>query len=69
MISTGAAPGYIAIRLAKLIGARTMFLDSIANANELSLSAHLVKRHADRLITQWPGVAAKTGADFHGSVL
>lgn len=69
VISTGAAPGYLAIRFAKLIGARTMFIDSIANANELSLSAHLAKRHADRLVTQWPSVAEKTGANFIGSVL
>ncbi|WP_146348416.1 UDP-N-acetylglucosamine--LPS N-acetylglucosamine transferase [Falsiphaeobacter marinintestinus] len=69
VISTGAAPGYLAIRMAKLIGARTMFIDSIANANELSLSAHLAKRHADKLVTQWPSVAEKTGANFIGSVL
>ena len=55
--------------VARLIGARTMFIDSIANANELSLSAHLAKRHADRLVTQWPSVAEKTGANFIGSVL
>ena len=35
VVSTGAAPGYLAIRLARLQGARTLFLDSIANAEEL----------------------------------
>lgn len=69
IVSTGAAQGYLAIRIGKLIGARTMFIDSIANANELSLSAHMVKRHTDRLVTQWPSVAEKTGAVYHGSVL
>ncbi len=69
IVSTGAAPGYLAIRMGKLLGARTMFIDSIANANELSLSAHMVKRHADRLVTQWPSVAEKSGAVFRGSVL
>jgi len=69
VISTGAAPGYFAIRAGKVIGARSMFIDSIANANELSLSARLARRHADQLVTQWPAVAEKTGARFLGSVL
>lgn len=69
IVTTGAAPGYLAIRIGSLIGARTMFIDSIANANELSLSANMVKGHADRLVTQWPNVAEETGALYHGSVL
>lgn len=68
VVTTGAAPGYLAIRIAKLFGARTMFIDSVANAEELSLSARLAQDHADRLLTQWPAVAAKTGADYAGSV-
>src|SRR3954453_21539602 len=31
VITTGAAPGYVALRLAKLRGCRTVWLDSIAN--------------------------------------
>lgn len=69
VVTTGAAPGYLAIRFAGLFGARSMFIDSVANGNELSLSAHLARRHADRLVTQWPEVAAKTDATYHGSVL
>ena len=59
IITTGAAPGYLAIRIGKLIGARAMFIDSIANASELSLSGRLARRHADRMLTQWPDVALK----------
>ena len=69
IVSTGAAPGYLAIRLGKLLGARGMFIDSIANASELSMSGRMVRRHADRMLTQWPDVARQTGADFHGSVI
>ena len=47
IVTTGAAPGYIAIRLGRILGARTVFLDSMANAEKLSLSAHLAERHAD----------------------
>lgn len=69
IISTGAAPGYIAIRVGKLIGAKTMWLDSIANAEELSLSGQKVGKHADRWLTQWPHLADEEGPEFHGSVL
>jgi len=69
VISTGAAGGYLAIRFARLIGARTMFIDSIANARELSVSARLAKGVATRVLSQWPDVAAANGTDFAGAVL
>ncbi|MEO9573508.1 MAG: UDP-N-acetylglucosamine--LPS N-acetylglucosamine transferase [Tateyamaria sp.] len=69
VVSTGAAGGFLAIRMARLIGARTMFIDSIANARELSISARLSIGVADRVLSQWPGVAALTGAEYRGAVI
>ncbi len=69
VLSTGAAGGFLAIRMARLIGARTMFIDSIANARELSISARLSLGVADRVLSQWPGVAALTGAEYRGAVI
>ena len=69
VISTGAAPGYLAIRIGRLFGARTMWIDSIANAEELSLSGRKILRHADRCLTQWPHLAAPDGPEFSGAVL
>jgi UDP-N-acetylglucosamine:LPS N-acetylglucosamine transferase len=69
VVSTGAAGGFLAIRLARLTGARTMFIDSIANARELSISARLALGVADRVLSQWPGVASLTGAEYHGAVI
>jgi UDP-N-acetylglucosamine:LPS N-acetylglucosamine transferase len=69
VISTGAAPGYIALRLAKLIGARTIWIDSIANANTLSTSGERVGRYADLWLTQWPHLARHEGPHFVGAVL
>lgn len=69
VISTGAAGGFLAIRLARLVGARTMFIDSIANARELSISGRLALDVADRVLSQWPGVAERTGAEYRGAVI
>jgi UDP-N-acetylglucosamine:LPS N-acetylglucosamine transferase len=69
VISTGAAPGYIAVRLAKLLGARTAWIDSIANVEQLSLSGQMVGAHADLWLTQWSHLARPDGPQFRGSVL
>lgn len=69
VVSTGAAPGYFAIRLGKLLGARTVWLDSIANVEEMSMTGMLVKDHATLWLTQWPHLASETGPACHGSVL
>ena len=69
IVSTGASCGYVAIRIGRLFGARTLFIDSIANAEQLSLSAHLACRHANLMLTQWPHLASPDGAEYKGSVL
>lgn len=69
VVSTGAAGGVLAIRLARLMGARTMFIDSIANARGLSISARLSLGVADRVLSQWPEVAELTGAEYRGAVI
>ena len=69
VISTGAAPGYFALRIGKWLGARTIWLDSLANVDELSLSGRRVQRYADLWLTQWPHLARPGGPHFIGGVL
>ena len=69
VVTTGASCGYVAIRLARVLGARTMFIDSIANAEKLSLSAQLAQRHANLTLTQWPHLESPEGPQYHGSVI
>jgi UDP-N-acetylglucosamine:LPS N-acetylglucosamine transferase len=69
VISTGAAPGYFGIFLGRFIGARTIWLDSVANAEVLSLAGRKVGPHADLWLTQWQHLAKQGGPLFHGSVL
>lgn len=61
VISTGAAPGFFALRIGKLLGARTIWVDSIANVDELSLSGRRVGPHADLWLTQWEHLAIGDG--------
>lgn len=69
VISTGAAPGYFAIRIGKLLGARTIWVDSIANGEELSLSGKKAGPHAALWLTQWAHLAQPDGPHYRGSVL
>ncbi len=69
VISTGAAPGYLAIRLGRLMRARTIWLDSIANVEEMSLAGRLVGRYANLWLTQWAHLARPEGPQFRGSVM
>lgn len=69
VISTGAAPGFFAIRLGRLLGARTCWIDSIANVEQISMTGELVRPHADLWLTQWPHLAREGGPRFAGAVL
>jgi UDP-N-acetylglucosamine:LPS N-acetylglucosamine transferase len=69
IVSTGAAPGYVAIRLGKLLGCRTTWIDSIANAERSSMAGDLAGKHADLWLTQWPHLAREGGPHYRGSIL
>ena len=69
ILTTGASAGYFAIRAGKLIGARTCWLDSIANGEELSLSGERAGPHADLFLTQWPELQNGDKPRYSGSVL
>ena len=68
VVSTGAAPGYMALRMAALLGARTVWVDSVANVEELSLSGRMASTKADLCLTQWPHLADGR-VSYQGSVL
>jgi len=66
VITTGAAPGYFALRLGAMMGCRTVWLDSIANAEELSMAGQKAGKHAGLWLTQWEHLATQDGADGKG---
>lgn len=69
VVSTGAAPGYLALRFGRMLGARTIWLDSIANVEELSMSGRRIGYYVDLWLTQWPHLARPEGPHYTGSVL
>lgn len=69
VVSTGAAPGFFAIVFGKLFGARTIWIDSIANVEKMSVSGQKVRRFADVWLTQWPHLETPDGPYFQGAVV
>ena len=68
IVTTGALPPLAALLVGRLTGARTLWIDSIANCEQLSTSGRLAGRLAHRTVTQWPELAAAP-TPFWGSVL
>ena len=69
VLSTGAAPGFFGILFGKLLGARTLWLDSLANIEQVSLSGRLARPFSDLWLTQWPHLARPEGPQYVGAVL
>lgn len=69
VITTGAAPGFAAVVLSRLFGAKTIWVDSIANSEELSNSGKQAGRFAHVWLTQWEHLAKPQGPQFWGGVL
>ena len=69
VITTGAAPGCFAVIFGRLSGARTIWVDSIANVERMSLSGRLVRPFTGLWLTQWPELAeGKDAPSYAGAV-
>lgn len=69
VLSTGAAPGVVAVMLAKYMGIKTIWVDSIANVQKLSRSGNMVKHKVDTFLTQWEHLSDGKHIQHQGSVL
>ena len=69
ILSTGAAPGFFCIFFGRLIGARTLWIDSVANAERLSLSGRMASKIAHECLTQWEHLANEPAPKYRGAVL
>lgn len=69
IVTTGSGPGMLALRIGKLFGAKTIWIDSIANVEEMSLSGLTACKYSDLWLTQWPHLEKPEGPKYLGSVL
>ncbi len=69
VISTGAAPGLICLLLGRVVFAKTIWVDSVANAERLSLSGRIAQRFSHVCLTQWRHLARPGGPHYAGAVL
>lgn len=70
VVTTGSFPGLVCLVLAKtLVRSKTIWIDSIANCEQLSTSGSRASRFADIYLTQWPHLAGDKGPQFWGAVL
>ncbi|MCS6858644.1 MAG: hypothetical protein NZM37_13080 [Sandaracinaceae bacterium] len=69
VLSTGALPGWFGIVFGKIMGAKTIWLDSLANAERLSMAGAWARPFADLWLTQSPSVARPSGPHYFGTVI
>ncbi len=69
VISTGALPGLACLLVGRLFGARTIWIDSVANSERISFSGWCARPFTSYWVTQWQHLATSHGAKFLGSLL
>ena len=69
IVTTGSAPGLMALAVGKLFRKKTVWIDSIANVNQLSGSGQKAKHFADLYLTQWEELSSPDGPQYKGAVL
>lgn len=71
VISTGAEIALPALTLSKLVGAKTVFVESISRSRDLSLTGKLLLGKVDHFLVQWPELKSKYGneVEYRGRLL
>jgi hypothetical protein len=69
VVITGAAPGFFCILAGRLVGARTLWIDSVANGEQLSTGDKLARAFANNCWTQWEHLARGKSLRYRGALL
>lgn len=70
VITTGSAPALVAMMLAKVfLHSKTIWIDSLANLEQMSSSGQKARSFADIWLTQWPHLSNPDGPAYWGTVL
>lgn len=59
IITTGAAPGLLTIFIGRLLGVKTIWVDSVANVRTMSACGRMACKFSDLVYTQWPDLATE----------
>ncbi|USD67037.1 UDP-N-acetylglucosamine transferase subunit ALG14 [Vibrio sp. SCSIO 43136] len=68
IVTTGALPGLLGLILGRVFRLDTIWIDSIANTQKLSLSGRIAKHIAGETITQWEHLEEKH-VSYYGNVI
>ena len=70
VISTGSAVGCIMCFLGKLLSAKIVWIDSIANVERISLSGRMIRHISDLFLVQWPELAEQySNVEYVGAMI
>jgi len=70
VISTGASVGCMACFLGKLFGAKVVWIDSITNVEQISLSGKIIRYIADLFLVQWSELTERyRNIEYVGTVI
>ncbi|MBD9503588.1 hypothetical protein M2D07_000710 [Pseudomonas sp. BGr12] len=69
VISTGALPGLAVCLAARILGVKSIWIDSIANVTKLSLSGRLAKHICSKTYSQWPHLCDGKLVFYSGRIL
>lgn len=69
VVTTGSMPLALFCFWSWMLGARVVWVDSVAQVERMSVSGRFARRFADLVLVQWPEVAAQTpGAEYVGEL-
>lgn len=69
VVTTGALPGLFCLIAGRLLGAQTVWVDSIANSDAPSLSGRVARPFTSLWLTQWEHLAKGSRVLYRGALL
>lgn len=69
IVTTGAAPGVIAIIVGKFLFCKTIWIDSIANYEKISLGGRIASLFTDLILTQWEHLKTGKRIKYMGKII
>lgn len=69
VVTTGSLPIAMVCAFSKLLGAKIVWIDSVANVEKLSTSGRFVRTFADLFIVQWPELVKRYPGSVHVGAL